>query len=451
MKSGLKLRIGFFLKKAIKILKSYYIPNTNEEKEKEVDRFSAVLQLNWDFIFYSAQLRCELRRNDLRKPKAMPDEDDLKKCRNFVLQEIGKLLDPYKVWDKHNYVWMRNLVVSRLIMFNARRGGEPARLTVKEWEEAEQNLWVDPRHVKNIKDDLEKYLVVKYKLAYQSGKGSRKLVPLLIPNDTVDAMKRIVQERSNFVSDQNSFLFANLSDSKDHVIGWNCLKSVTSSLSSSLKSPHLLIADKFRHRMSTLYALLDVNESEREAFYSHMGHSAEMNKNVYQCPAALREVTKVGAFLRNVDEQNNAHTSFSEVQSSEANETQTVIPCYESNSSDLPQDVVNGQPQDEIEEGTESSPRSCRTEGPRKSGRVPRKYTKLSTEDTLKVKNFFRSYITTGVNVSQGSLPSKKTVLEFLSKYNMFAHMTEKQKIALVKTKVFNERKTARMRGFQAF
>ncbi|GFO41921.1 hypothetical protein PoB_006842600 [Plakobranchus ocellatus] len=39
-------------------------------------------------------------------------------------------------------------------------------------------------------------------------------------------------------------------------------------------------------------------------FYRHMGHSEANNKNVYQCPLAVNEITRVGHFLLNtVDAQ----------------------------------------------------------------------------------------------------------------------------------------------------
>ena len=164
-------------------------------------------------------------------------------------------------------------------------------------------MWIDPQHVENINDPLEKALVDTYKLAYQVGKGSRKLVPLLLPNDTLQPMKNLFQERQNFVSDENVCLFPNISNSKDHVIGWNCITAVSKAMGSLLKNPHLLIADKFRHRISTLYALEDVSEAERQVLYRHMGHSEEMNQNLYQCPLAI------GKFLRNVNEQINSGKS----------------------------------------------------------------------------------------------------------------------------------------------
>ncbi|KAK3727065.1 hypothetical protein RRG08_026590, partial [Elysia crispata] len=56
-----------------------------------VDRFSAVLDLNLDYIFYTAQVMCEQIRNTLRKPQAMPVEEDVSKLRAFILNEMQKL------------------------------------------------------------------------------------------------------------------------------------------------------------------------------------------------------------------------------------------------------------------------------------------------------------------------------------------------------------------------
>ncbi|GFS05951.1 histone-lysine N-methyltransferase SETD8-A [Elysia marginata] len=57
-------------------------------------------------------------------------------------------------------------------MFNARRDGEPARLTLKEWKEAITDAWIDPNLVEKVDDPMEKHLLENLKLAYQSGKGS---------------------------------------------------------------------------------------------------------------------------------------------------------------------------------------------------------------------------------------------------------------------------------------
>ena len=77
IKSGLKLRIGYLFKKLIKTCKGHYIQLGEMEKSVAIDRFAVVLDLNWDCIFYTAQVMCEQRRNTLRKPQAMPVEQDI--------------------------------------------------------------------------------------------------------------------------------------------------------------------------------------------------------------------------------------------------------------------------------------------------------------------------------------------------------------------------------------
>ena len=67
------------------------------------------------------------------KPQAMSVEEDVSKLRAFILNEMQKMSDDELMkWDHHDFVKMRNLIVSRLTMFNARRGCEPDRLTLHE-------------------------------------------------------------------------------------------------------------------------------------------------------------------------------------------------------------------------------------------------------------------------------------------------------------------------------
>lgn len=116
------------------------------------------------------------------------------------------------------------------------------------------------------------------KLAYQAGKGSRRLVPVLFPLDTVAPIKKLVAERKDCgISDNNPFLFPNTGLSDDRGIGWNCIQSVAKKMGTALKQPNLLTADRFRHRRSTCFALLEMPQDKREVFYRHMGHSESIN------------------------------------------------------------------------------------------------------------------------------------------------------------------------------
>ena len=79
---------------------------------------------------------------------------------------------------------------------------------------------------------------------------------------------------------QNKFIFANTGSSIYHIIGWNAINQLCKE--ADVQEPQLLTASKQRHRVSTLYASLDVPEQDRELFFSHMGHSGDVNRGIYQ-------------------------------------------------------------------------------------------------------------------------------------------------------------------------
>ena len=72
--------------------------------------------------------------------------------------------------------------------------------------------------VEKVDDPTEKYLIKSLNLAYQSGKGSQKVVPVLITEDTVRPITRLLSERMNCnVPEMNQYLFPNTGNSNDHV------------------------------------------------------------------------------------------------------------------------------------------------------------------------------------------------------------------------------------------
>ena len=55
--------------------------------------------------------------------------------------------DKFTFWDHHTFVELRDCACARLTLINARRGGEPARLLLSDWNDAEQGVWIDNQRV----------------------------------------------------------------------------------------------------------------------------------------------------------------------------------------------------------------------------------------------------------------------------------------------------------------
>ena len=123
----------------------------------------------------------------------------------------------------------------------------------------------------------------------------------MILKDSVEAMRKLadpVIRKEAGVLENNIFLFASTQMSELNVFGWHALKDVCKDL--NLINPRLINATNNRHRVSTIYATLDLPQQEKQLFYTHMGHSEEMNREVYQAPLALMGLTKTGKHLMDI-------------------------------------------------------------------------------------------------------------------------------------------------------
>lgn len=85
----------------------------------------------------------------------------------------------------------------RLTVFNARRGGEPARLVPSEWRDADMNSWLDLKRVQSSSvTEFERSMFKDLKITFQGGKGVNHLVPHLIPRDLLGSHENTQQSTS---------------------------------------------------------------------------------------------------------------------------------------------------------------------------------------------------------------------------------------------------------------
>ena len=145
----------------------------------------------------------------------------------------------------------------------------------------------------------EERLYGELDVLYGTGKGNH-LVSCLVPKDCVVALDRLAntQLRTNVsIVASNRFLFPNLGTNQ-HCGGWNALATVCTKANIN---GDLVNANNQRCRISTMYAGLDVSIQDRELFFSHKSHSAQVNADTYQWPLAAQAILKVGKHLVSMD------------------------------------------------------------------------------------------------------------------------------------------------------
>ena len=122
--------------------------------------------------------------------------------------------------DSVTFVNLRNIVCSRLTMFNAQRGGEPSRMTM-------DHRWLNQKAMCDLTTP-ERALFQSMQIMYMTGKGNH-LVTCLVPEDCVDGMNVFCRQsvRSEAgIATTNTFIFPNTEGSSHHVDGWYTTKTV---------------------------------------------------------------------------------------------------------------------------------------------------------------------------------------------------------------------------------
>ncbi|CAC5403206.1 unnamed protein product [Mytilus coruscus] len=293
MKSGLKKTVGHLLKNVIRHIKGQHLLQGKKDELVKIEKFKTLDYYRKE-IFDGAEYNCiKNRQENHRRPQYLSLDDDVRRLRNYTLTGIAQMDDPYQILDMNEYPRLRDLVVARITLFNAKLGGEPSRLTIKEWNDAKDGVWLDETHKKKAKTSEELEYFEIYKLSYQSGKSVCHMLPTLIPKDSWKAIRKLTDpliRQMAGVKPSNIYVFPNIKGSNFHVNGWNSVNKVCKQAGLTKE----INATQMRHYMSTVFANLDVPETDRQAFYRHMGHSEEINKHVYQCPLAVQEITKVG-------------------------------------------------------------------------------------------------------------------------------------------------------------
>ena len=189
------------------------------------------------------------------------------------------------------FVTVRAATATYLIVFNARRGGEPVRLLISQWEEALKGEWTD-----HLPDDEENTDLL---VTFQTGKGADHLVPVMFPPETHNALKYLtnLEVRDNVnIPRSNKFIFASTNQSDKHTSGWHCVNEMM--VRTNQKGN--FNATTNRHRVASLLSKLQLTEKEQEMIFKHFGHSRKMNENVYQAAAGTLQLQTTGKRLLQV-------------------------------------------------------------------------------------------------------------------------------------------------------
>ena len=316
-KSGLKVSIFNTLKLSGKFLIGHYLVLNEDEKSKKIVQFLEILKMLQEDLFGDAYYDLNYRKNAVsRKPQNLPKEDDVQ----LLNEECKKIMNSIDRFDlpSESFINVRSATATYLIIFNARRGGEPVRLKIHQWKQALDGYWAD----KDEAGDEPEMLVT-----FQTGKGVNNFVSVMFPPETFSAMKYLCNEnirKEAGIPSNNTFIFANTQNSGSHTNGWHCINEILKRL--SLQGA--INATRNRHRVASLLASLQLSEKEKSLIFKHFGHSAAVNENVYQSANGTSQIKTTGqklTLLNKLTGQSSSTCTSKESMNSEAVSTTSSI------------------------------------------------------------------------------------------------------------------------------
>lgn len=114
----------------------------------------------------------------------LSDKDDIVTIKEYVIKRMGEIIsDAFFLMDMHLYVELCGCTNTRPILFNGYRGRQPSLLIIIEWKDAESDVWLDKKRLKEIPEEIK-----EVKITLQKLKGINCKASLIIPRDTIKAM-----------------------------------------------------------------------------------------------------------------------------------------------------------------------------------------------------------------------------------------------------------------------
>ena len=297
---SLALRLGHLLKKMATIKQGYCLRNDLTDGLKEAENFGQLLQGEWTDSIASNAHNTLKRRKD-QTVEVLPLTDDLRQLREYQMKLMKQCIDQiqeiamYSTWRK-----LAQLTMTRMIIFNKRRGGEVSRLLLQTYNTRPNWKQSTNQEVLSSLQPLEQKLLDRVDLVQIPGKKNRK-VPILITADVKEAIDILNAYRDKVdIPSSNPYCFA--SRSAGYLDSWQAMSSI--SQEASLKQPELVTSTKLRKYNATVSQLFDLNHGELEWLSNHMGHDLNIHKDFYRLHDSTIEIAKVSRLLMAIDTGN---------------------------------------------------------------------------------------------------------------------------------------------------
>ncbi|XP_060522328.1 uncharacterized protein LOC132699555 [Cylas formicarius] len=296
---SLALKIGYALKKCAAIKRGSCLRGGNLSGNETLLCFLSLMDLEWNTRVSSSALATMYNRK-MNAAELLPLTSDLIKLSSYLNEEMTKEqiflsnCATIKTWSR-----LASLTLSKIILFNKRRSGESARMTIVAYSSRPNWSSQSTEKLKKSLTDFERKLADKLTLVEIVGKRGRK-VPVLLTEDVKSSVDKLIHIRGDVnISVKNPFIFARTGESFLSLRGHDCLRKAC--IDAGLASPDNITSTKLRKYTATVCQVFNLSETDYDWIARHLGHDIRVHREFYRLHESAIELTKVSRILLAVE------------------------------------------------------------------------------------------------------------------------------------------------------
>ena len=165
---SLALKLDHSLKKCVNIVRSQALRAKDKDRLEDADNFEKLLECEWSFRIsrHSLNTLGTRKYNKVNMPPLAEDLEKLRKHVHLTIKESAKALEHHHVVD--NWSMLARATLTRLVMFNKRRGGEASKLSLKGHLERPDWMKANSKEIMASLNQFERELSKRYILIFSN-------------------------------------------------------------------------------------------------------------------------------------------------------------------------------------------------------------------------------------------------------------------------------------------
>ncbi|KAJ8321044.1 hypothetical protein KUTeg_002631 [Tegillarca granosa] len=301
-KPQLAKKTGQIIRKFAEMCEGQSVVKRDREKRQEISDFMFMYTKNWSGKIGSLAHQTSVE-DKFNKKEMLPLTKDLSKLQNYLDNEMPtqcQLVE--KCPTKENWRILSYILLTKLTLFNFRRGNEVAAMQITKFNERGDWRGSNEEIYQSL-SNFEQALAKRMDLVEVMGKQNKKVPVLLTPATKAGLIQLNKFRHATEVYPENPYVFAK---GKDKFIqGHEALKYVLEQVP-ELEQPESLKFPTMRKYLATVVQVFGMKETDVAEVARHMGHELSVHRKFYRLQDDIIELAKISKLLLAV-ERGKAH------------------------------------------------------------------------------------------------------------------------------------------------